>query len=199
MNARGRLDLDAVEAVGHVIGVIAIVGGISGLMLSIGLADDFSIQQDALSELGADDHDTAWLFNTTMIITGILATAFFGALINRLDDGYQRIGTAIMGLAGLGLAGVGLFPLGHGLHVPAAAIFFGGLSIGILVTAYGDHRTGHHRRARVALNLVLLHAVAWIFGIITLEGVALPELVGGLVYGIWVIILIVQRGRELPS
>lgn len=194
-----RLDLDSVEAIGHVIGMIAVFVGITGLMLSIGLADDFSIQQDALSDLGDPETDLAWLFNVPVIIAGILAAIFYASLIERFDHRYQRVGTAIMGLSGLALAAVGAFPLGHALHVPVAVVFFVGLTVGILVTAVGDRATGKPMRARVAVNLVGLHILAWAFGWWTLEGIALPELVGALVYAIWTVLLIVQRGRDLPT
>lgn len=197
MEVRGRLDLDSIEAVGHVIGVIAVFVGIAGLVLSVGLAEDFSIQQGALSDLGATDHELAWLFNGTLILAGALAAVFFASLIDRFDNRFQRIGTALNAVAGVLLLAVGVFPLGHALHAPVAIGFFLALSTGILITGYGDWQAGRPRRARVALNLVLLHALAWVFGIMMLEGIALPELVGALVYAIWVIILVVQRGREL--
>ncbi len=192
------LDNVSIEAIGHVVGLFAVFVGIAGLMLSIGLADGFSITADSLSSLGTPEHGVAFLFNGTMIITGTLATVFFATLINRFSHQAQRIGTTIMMIASISLAAIGVFPTDHVLHVPVAVLFFVGISVGILITAYGDQQAGRHKRARVALNLILLHVVAWIFGVVTLDGIALPELVGALIYAIWVMLLVVQRGRDIP-
>lgn len=199
MELRRRLDLESVEAIGHVLGVVAVFVGITGLMLSIGIAEDFSVRQDALSDLGDPAYEFAWVFNLPLVIAGSLAAIFFATLINRFDHQLQRAGAALMSISGIALAAVGLFPLGHVLHVPVAVLFFVGLTLGILIAGLGDRQEGRGRRAKVAFNLVLLHLLVWGFGVVTLEGIALPELVGALLYAIWILLLIVQRGRELPT
>lgn len=199
MEVRRRLDLDSVEAVGHVLGVIAVFVGITGLMLSIGLAEGFSVREDALSELGEPGYEFAWLFNVPITIAGVLAAVFFATLIDRVEARLQRAGMAVMSVAGLALGAVGLFPLGHPLHGPVAIGFFIGLTLGMMLTGLGDRQVGRSRRAKVAFNLVGLHLLAWAFGLTMLEGIALPELVGALAYAIWTLLLVVQRGRDLPT
>lgn len=199
MGLRDRLNHDSAEAIGHVIGMIAVFVGVAGLVLSIALATDFSIQDNALSELGEGDRELAWLFNGTTILAGALAAIFFAILIDRVKNRYQRTGMAIMAIAGVSLAGIGLFPIGHPLHLPVAVIYFVALSLGILMTGYGDRQRDRPLRAMVAFNLVLLHAIAWLFSYLTLEGIALPETVGALIYGIWIILIVIQRGRDLNT
>lgn len=199
MHLRGRLDLHSIEAVGHVIGMMAVFTGVAGLIISIGLAVDFSVQQNALSDLGVADGTVAWLFNGTLVVSGALAAVFFGTLVDRFENRYQRIGGVLLALAGLSLLAAGLFPSGHALHLPASVAFFVAITAGILVGGYGDREHGRSRRATIAFNLVLLHVIAWVFGALTLDGSALPALVGGLVYAIWIILLVIQRGRDLPT
>lgn len=198
MRLRDRLNLDSAEAIGHVIGMIAVFVGVAGLIISIALATEFSIQQNALSDLGDPARDLAYLFNGTAIVTGLLAAIFFAILTRRLENQYQRIGMAVMVVASISLAGVGVFSIGHVLHVLFAVGFFLGLTLGILITGIGDRQSGRPRRAMVAFNLVVLHLLAWGFGYLTLEGVALPETVGALIFGIWILLLVIQRGRDLP-
>ncbi len=199
MDLRDRLDLDSAEAIGHVIGMIAVFVGVAGLILSIALTTDFSIQDDALSDLGDADQELSWLFNGTVIVAGGLSAIFFTILSNRMNDPYQRAGMVLNAIAGISLLGVGVFPIGHPLHLPVSVLFFIALTLGILVTGYGDRQGARPRRAIVAFNLVLLHVIAWIFGYLMLDGVALPELVGALTFSIWIVLLIIQRGEDLPG
>lgn len=199
MEWRDRLDLDSAEAIGHVVGMIAVFVGVAGLILSIALTTEFSIQNDALSDLGATEQELSWLFNGTLIVAGGLSAIFFGILSTRIENPYQRAGMVLNAIAGVALLGVGVFPIDHPLHLPVSVLFLIALTLGILVTGYGDRQGTRPRRAIVAFNLVLLHVIAWIFGSLMLDGVALPETVGALVFGIWILLLIIQRGEDLPG
>lgn len=194
-----RVDTEAIESIGHVIGIAAVIVGIAGLALSIGLAEDFSLQANNLSDLGDPATALDWLFNGTIILAGVLSTAFFLALTGRLPEGTQRIGVGIFALSGAMLTGVGIFPTGHPLHMPLAGGFFAGVTIGLVVVGYGDRKAGRARRSKISWNLALLHVVAWSFAYVALEGVALPELVGVACYAIWILIVVIQRGRILPN
>lgn len=198
MRLRDRIGLDPVESIGHVIGMAAVVVATAGIALSIALAEGFSLQRQALSDLGAPGAPTAWLFNGTLAVAGILAAAFCASLLGRLRNVYQRAGVAALGVASLSLIAVGAFPTGHALHLPAAAGFFVGVTLGLALVGYGDHVGGRPGRSRIALNLALLHVVAWSFAYLTLPGVALPELVGGVALAIWIVVMVIQRGRGLP-
>lgn len=198
MGPRFKLDDEAVESLGHVAGVIATVVGLAGVALAIVLAEGFSLREQALSELGQAGASTAWLFNGTLVVAGLLATLFCASLVARLGHTFQRAGVALIGLSGLSLAGIGAFPMGHPLHRPLAIAFFVLLTIGLVVTGYGDREFGRPRRSRVSLNLAIMHVLAWSFAYVTLEGVALPELVGGVIFGVWILIVVIQRGRDIP-
>lgn len=198
MAPRLNLDADAVESLGHVAGVIAATVGLAGVALAIGLSGEFSLREQALSELGATGASTAWLFNGTLVLAGFLAMLFCASLIARLRHVFQRAGVGLLGLAAASLVGVGLFPTGNPLHLPFAVGFFVLLTVGLLLTGYGDREADRPRRSRISLNLAVLHLLAWSFGFLTLEGVALPELVGGVIFAVWIIIVVIQRGRALP-
>ncbi|MFP4628470.1 MAG: DUF998 domain-containing protein [Halobacteriales archaeon] len=197
MELRTALDAEAVEALGHVAGIVAAIVGLAGVAMSVVLADGFSPREQALSELGQAGAATAWLFNGSLAVAGTLGAVFAASLLFRLAHPMQRLGVGILGLAALGLAGVGVFPMGEPLHLPAAALFFVGLTVGLVVVGLGDREAGRPMRSRVSLNLAFLHLLAWAFGYATLGGVALPELVGGIVFALWIVIVVIQRGRDL--
>ncbi|MFW6448079.1 MAG: DUF998 domain-containing protein [Halobacteriota archaeon] len=199
MEVRPRLDAEAVESLGHVAGVVAALVGLAGVALSVVLAEGFSLREQALSELGQAGADTAWLFNGSVVVAGILGAIFAASILRRLAHPLQRVGVAILGLAALGLAAVGIFPMGHALHLPAALLFFVGLTVGLIVTSIGDRKIDRPRRSRISLNLALLHVLAWAFAFVTLEGIALPELIGGIIFAVWIVIVVIQRGRDLPE
>lgn len=198
MSFRDRLANVSLEGVGHVIGLAAVIVATAGIALSIGFAESFMLREHALSDLGAPGAETGWLFNGTVILAGVLATLFCLSLYPNLANRFRRLGTGLMAIAGLGAAGVGVFPLGHALHEPVAAVFFIGLTAGLVAFGYGDLERERPRRGQVLLNLALLHLVAWSFAIVTLDGLALPELVGIAAYGIWIILVVIHRGRLLP-
>lgn len=198
MGAPLRLDADAIESVGHVAGIVAVIVGLAGVGLAIVLADGFSLRDQALSELGEPGASTEWLFNGTLLVAGVLSAVFCVSLLPRLTHARHRGGIAMLGLAGVALAGVGLFPAGSPLHLPFAVAFFSLLTLGLVVTGVADREFGRPMRSRVSLNLALLHVLAWAFAYLTLEGIALPELVGGLTFAVWIVIVVIQRGRDLP-
>lgn len=199
MEPRLRLDADAVESIGHVAGIVGVIVGLAGVALAIALADGFSLREQALSELGASGADTALLFNGSLVVSGLLAAVFCASLVARLGNPFQRAGVALLAVSAVSLAGIGVFPMGDPLHLPFAVGFFVMLTVGLVVTGYGDREFGRPGRSRVSLNLALLHVVAWSFAYLTLEGIALPELAGGVVFGVWIVIVVIQRGRDLPT
>lgn len=84
-----------------------------------------------ISDLGVGS--TAWLFNSSMVISGIFL--IFSAYL-LLNIGTNKYFTVLLGLAGLGATLVGLIPETHGVpHVIAAILLFtsGGL---LAVTGY---------------------------------------------------------------
>lgn len=198
MDVMDRLEIDSAESIGHVIGMAAVVIGTAGIILSIALAEGFSLRRQALSDLGAPGVPQAWLFNGTLIVAGALAAIFCASLLDRLPNRYQRSGIGTLLVASVSLVGVGLFSTGHVLHRPASIVFFLGVTLGLALLGYGDHLAGRSGRSRIELNLALLHVLAWSFAVVTLRGVALPELVGGAVFAIWIVVMVIQRGRGLP-
>lgn len=192
-----RIDTGPIEAVGHVFGIAAVLVATAGLVLSIAFTDQFRLQEHALSDLGAPSADAAWLFNGTVILAGLLALVFCLSIWRQIASRYQRGGVALFALSAVGAIGVGVFPLGHTLHVPAAVMFFVGVTTGLLVSGYADWINDRPRRARVFINLGVLHILAWAFAWWALEGVALPELVGIAAFGLWIIVMVIQRGRVL--
>lgn len=121
----------------------------TAIMAGAAMAPGYDLQGAAISDLGTIP-ETAWLFNSSLLLTGVL-NIVGGYLLCRHAGGLWQL--AIFGLAGLGAIGAGLFPLGasglHGLFALVAFVFF---NVQTLVTAW--HRTGAMRIVGMLLGLI---------------------------------------------
>ena len=94
-----------------------------------------------ISDLGIGP--SSWLFNTGMVITGIITIAAFPTLLKPLGSTRTgKIGVILGVIAGAGLIGVGLFPENTGVnHVISAVIYFFSTFIAIGVLSYANSST----------------------------------------------------------
>jgi len=165
-----------------------------GILAATLLAPWFSWTGNALSDLGAAGASTALLFNGTLIFSGLLGIPFALLLLTVRDRWVRWIGTLLFGAAMPMLALIGVFALPSSYHGPVAVSFFLLFTIGIFVDGIGAILAGNHVDGALSIGLAVLHVLGWIvWGIVALEGVALPELVGSAAIWVWV----VRRFREL--
>jgi hypothetical membrane protein len=113
-------------------GLLLVLSGVVSLMGTItaeALYPGYNTAANAISDLGATEppgsvilQPSATIFNTTMIVAGLLgiAAAFC------LESGLRRLAVAIFtGLTGLGMLGVGVFPGNYGnIHAIFALVIF---------------------------------------------------------------------------
>jgi hypothetical membrane protein len=103
------------------------------IMLAASMAPVYDVRGGAISDLGVIP-ETAWLFNASLVLTGIL-NALAGYFLFRARGGLTGLVFAL--LAGLGAIGAGLIPLGtngwHGLFALFAFVFF---NVQTLITAW---------------------------------------------------------------
>ena len=118
------------------------------IMAGASMAPGYDLQGAAISDLGTVP-ETAWLFNASLIITGVLNIIGGYFFCRHAGGPWQLI---IFGLAGIGAVGAGVFPLGpgglHGLFALVAFVFF---NIETLVTAW--RRKGAMRIVGILLGL----------------------------------------------
>ena len=165
-----------------------------GILAATLLAPWFSWTGNALSDLGTAGASTALLFNGTLILSGLLGIPFALLLLAVRERSVRWFGTLLFGAAMPLLALVGVFALPSPMHGPVAVSFFLLFTLGIGVDGIGAVLDGDRLDGGLSIGLAVLHVLGWIvWGIVALDGVALPELVGSAAIWVWV----VRRFREL--
>jgi len=169
-------------------GPVAILVAAIGILAASVLAPWFSWTGNALSDLGARGVATAPLFNGTLIIAGFLGIPFAGWLVRVQRDRIRRAAAVVFGLSMPTLALIGVFALPSPLHGPVALAYFLLFTLAILVDGLGALRTGEARDGWLSIGLGTAHVAGWIvWGVSGHEGIALPEAVGTVAVGIWVL------------
>lgn len=118
----------------------------------------YSIPDQYLSELGVGP--TAAMYNYGLMVTGLLATAFFPLLYRLLEGSLAAKISVILGVAGsVALIGVGVFPM----HIPGphgffSAAFFTLIGLAILFASYAMIRGEFFPRAISWLGVIVIVA-----------------------------------------
>ena len=168
-------------------GLLAVVVTLGGVLGATTIDPTFSWSTDALSDLGTRA-GSAPVFNASVILGGALGVVYANGLRRQATTPLAHCTGFTFGLAMLGLMGVGLFPLGHPMHVPTAAGFFGLFTVAMLCDGIRrrDETTG-----KTTLGLVGLHLLVWatwILGLWPVPGLALPEIVGAALLVAWLVV-----------
>lgn len=159
------------------LGILGAVAAYPFILTAILLSPWFNFFNNALSDLGnvTLHSSTAWIFNTGLILAGILI-AIFGAILTVKNKSWMYLAwTLPLTASGIDLALIGVFPenAGH-IHWIVSVIFFSLTIITMLVYSYCSW----------PLNAPQIGAVALVFGIVSLivwfvkwpwRGVAIQE------------------------
>ncbi len=178
-------------------GAAGAVVAFTAILLSIQLAPWFSWTGNALSELGYRSLEYSWVFNGGLMLAGALGFVFVARVSLESRNRAQWAGASVLLASMLSLAGIGLYPAGHHLHNPASTAFFVALTYGLLLYGTGDVLAGDTRRGLVTVWLGAINATGWLVWVIafvvtysaggSIPGVALPEFLGALALGAWVV------------
>lgn len=194
-------------------GYVAPVVSVGFVLLSTIVDPKFSWESRSLSSIGEATGTSllalgsldqlAWtLFNSGLFLAGFLGVPFLAVLWLEAQGRIERIGVVTMALTLIGSMGVGVSYLDGPyafIHFPMAALFFFGLTFTIWIYNTGlVQRTG----ANTGLGGIWLanaHVFGWIVWMI-LEAMvftgdgdvwtwfAVPEFVGAVVFGSWVVL-----------
>ena len=156
--------------------------------LAIALSPWFSWRRNALSDLGALSSPVWPIFNTGLVLSGLLALVFTCVLLEeaRARGRLATAGAFLLWLGSLSLSLIGILPEDVGFaHFLVSLIFFvltplGLLALGssrLLPRGEGGPREGLHR-GLVVLVLGLLALATWIlWGLFRPElGISVPEI-----------------------
>ncbi len=175
------------------IGLIAPFLSFACILLAIASWPQFNWVNNALSDLGVQNGLTAIVFNSGLIITGILFIIFGTGL--HIFVGKQllgKVGTAIFVLACIALVAIGVFNESFSpTHYIVSVAFFVFLPISMLILVGAFWRDGKHKLSIFTLAVGLAAATPWIlqFAINYVSKVAIPEFASGLAGSAWVIVL----------
>ena len=164
---------------------------LSLVLLSISYSPWFSWSENALSDLGV--HEAAVLFNSSLMISGILTFVFaLGLVLVLRQSPIGLVGVFALILAAVSLFAIGLFPETAGdihFYVSVSFFTFGTLSMLILGVALVRQSSGKSVGAFSILAGLFSAAVWIVFLNLPHKGVAIPEMLSSLATSAWSIIM----------
>ena len=170
-------------------GIIAPPIAFTLILLAIAYSPNFSWTENALSDLGVQEGATAVLFNTGLIITGVLAILFATGLFTFLQENILgRIGASVFVLDAFALTAIGVFPENvEPIHFYASVTFFALFPISMFLLAAAFLRTPKMKLGFFTFIAAVVAAIVWTipFG----KGVAIPETLSVLSASTWSIVL----------
>lgn len=184
---------------------VAVTTTLGCTLLSAVLSPAFAWRENALSNLGvtwteAGTTTTAVLFNGGLITGGLLGLVVALALYRRVTGRGDRVVTALCGVS-LALMGlVGVFPQGTVTHFPVAIGFFLSVSVTLWVDGSLGYRAGERRRGLLTVAGGTANILAWVLWFALArnptEGLALPEVTGAVIFGVWLLVAAVRLSRR---
>jgi hypothetical membrane protein len=179
--------------VSGICGFLAPVLAFALIFSAIASYPEFSWVDNALSDLGVVAGVTAVLFNSGLIIGGVLcfifATGLFVFLKERAMGG---IGVFVFVLASLALIAIGVFPENvRPVHYLVSAAFFVLLPVSMLIIVGAFWLMRQVRMAVFTLLVAVVAAAPWVlyFAVQYVSGVAVPEAVSAFAGSVWAVVL----------
>jgi len=177
-------------------GVAVPIWTLGTILLATLLSPSFAWTVNALSNLGAETDVstslTILVFNGGLITGGVAGVAFAVALRAGSRHTFERLGAVVYAIAVLAMAGVGVFPQDRALHFPMAGGFYLLFTVAFWIYGAGNVLAGEPTRGRVTILLGVAHLVMWVGWVQTVGltggGLAIPEIVGALVFGGWTVV-----------
>jgi hypothetical membrane protein len=179
--------------VSGICGFLAPVFAFALIFSAIASYAQFSWVDNALSDLGVVSGVTAVLFNSGLLIGGVLCFIFATGLFVFLKERtLGRIGAFMFVLASLALFAIGVFPENvHPVHYLVSVAFFGLLPISMLIIVGAFWLMRQVRMAVFTLLVAVAAAAPWVlyFSIHYVSGVAVPEAVSAFAGSVWAVVL----------
>ena len=176
-----------------VCGTIAPIVAFTFILLAILNFPQFSWTGNALSDLGVVEGVTEVLFNSGIIIGGILAIIFASGLFIFLRNRVLgRIGTSIFTLAALTLVAIGIFTENFGrIHYYVSVAFFIFAPISMLIICATFFVMGKVKMGVFTFLTAIIVAFVWVlqFAMRYVPNVAIPETISALLASTWTIVL----------
>jgi hypothetical membrane protein len=164
---------------------------------SIGLAilthPWFSLQNNAISDLGRIGLEKNYILNFGFILAGFTGLIFAFGFITQQKRFLGKVGGYIFCFGVFSLLLIGVFPEGTPQHLPVSLGFFLLSSLGMLLKGIDELK-----KSKFGTFTIILICSAWTLAIVALKtfrGVAIPELLGAIAVSVWVYVYIGTRIR----
>jgi hypothetical membrane protein len=161
------------------------------ILSAIALAQKFSWTDNALSDLGVMTWPTDIIFNTGLIISGILSIIFAtGLYLSFNKNVLGRSGTTVFLFCAVALTAIGIFSENmEPIHIYASVAFFGLFPISMIVLTIAYFLLGKPRKALFTLAVALFAAIVWVLEFLFnyVPGVAIPETLSALAASLWAV------------
>lgn len=184
-------------------GLITPIVAFTCILLAIFYYPQFSWTDNALSDLGVVPGATAILFNSGLIISGILTLLFASGLYLTVQEtALGRTGALIFILDSLALTAIGIFPENmRPMHFYASVTFFMLFPLSMLAIGIAYVIGAHRKRALFTFSVAAFAAVIWIleFLLRLVPGVAIPEALSAISASVWSMVHGVRMMREFSS
>jgi hypothetical membrane protein len=181
-------------------GIIGIVLPMAMIMTAVQISHWFSWQTNVLSDLGV--HDVAPIFNSALILGGILTFIFIlGLRLLLIKKAINTIAVIIMLIGAVCLVLIGIFTLDEPLiHTIVAYGYFTLMPIGLILVGIGTQKTGLRWFSLIigAFSLIAIYLLPMLLTMLSL-GFGVPELIETTLLEVWVIILAVILLRSYRS
>ncbi len=153
----------------------------------------FSWTNNALSDLGVQPGVTAPIFNSGLVLTGLLSIVFSLGLLRLLDNRLSgKIGVAVFAAACVALVCIGIFNESFSpTHFLVSVAFFLLLPISMWILAGGFWIIGLRRMSVFTLAIAFAAVAPWVLQSVIhyVSGVAIPEFGSSLAAAVWAEVL----------
>jgi hypothetical membrane protein len=178
-------------------GIVVPIVAFTFIGLSILTYPQFSLTNNALSDLGVVPGVTATLFNFGLFASGLMSLWFAIGLYNFLSEKVLgKLGATVFGAVGLALEGIGWAPEGTNVfnfpwHYFFSVTFFTLMPIALLVIVGYFLTTRQKELSLFTLLTALVAAAPWVlyFLVRYVPGVAIPELISALTASVWAMVI----------
>jgi hypothetical membrane protein len=197
--SRLNLQYKALLRVTGVYGVIAPVIAFVCIFVATASYPQFSWTSNALSDLGVVPGVTAGVFNSGLVICGVMSLTFALGLHLFMNESWAgRAGVIFFAFACLALVAIGVFPESVSpIHYWVSVAFFVTLPVSLLIFVGEFWRTHESLMAIFTLLVAVSAATPWVLLFIFhyVSGVAIPEVISGLAGAFWTVVFGIKMYR----
>ncbi|MBC7219400.1 MAG: DUF998 domain-containing protein, partial [Hadesarchaea archaeon] len=155
MSEKGRLRLAGI------CGIAAPIVALLFIFTAIALSPWFSWTANALSDLGVGE--AALIFNSGLVLGGVLATVFAATILTTYQDRVRRAGALVFLLGTISLIGIGIFSEAAGrIHFYFSVAFFVLVPISFWIMGAGIFRSGSKGWGTLTVVLGVVGALPWV-------------------------------------